>query len=182
MGDAVASALTGLSNNFGRLPVTFYRSTKQLPDFEDYDMKRRTYRYMEEKPLFAFGDGLSYGKFSYSDIVFDRDHMTLSATLKLESTMPGCQFPEGKEVVQVYLSSPSDHDGPRKQLVAVESYVLGMDAEPNPFRFSIKIDPFWLRHYDEASDSMVLPAPGTPFKLEIKGGPAVNFIWSSWII
>lgn len=177
MGDAVALSLTGLSNNFGRLPVTFYRATAQLPDFENYDMQGRTYRYMDEEPLYAFGDGLSYSHFSYSDISFDRENMTLSATLSLDGVMPGCQFPEGKEVVQVYLSSPTDSKGPRRQLVAVENYVLGMDAEPNPYRFSIKIDPFWLRHYDEESDSMVLPAEGTPFKLEIKGGPSIEFKW-----
>ena len=177
MGDAVASALTGLSNNFGRLPVTFYRSTGQLPDFDDYSMRRRTYRYMDESPLFAFGDGLSYSHFSYSDLTFDRETMTLSATLKMESTMPGCQFPEGKEVVQVYLSSTSSDFYPRRQLVAIESYTLGLDAEPNPYRFSIKIDPFWLRHYDESTDSMVMPTQGTSFTLEIKGGPSISFKW-----
>ena len=177
MGDAVATALTGLTNNFGRLPVTFYRSTRQLPDFEDYSMKGRTYRYMDEEPLFAFGDGLSYSKFSYSDITFDRETMTLSATLKMDGIMPGCQYPEGKEVVQVYLSSPSTAGTPRRQLVAAESFVLGMDSEPNPYRFSIKIDPFWLRHYDETSDSMVPPAPGTQFTLEIKGGGKVSFTY-----
>lgn len=178
MGDAVAYALTGLSNDFGRLPVTFYRSTSQLPDFEDYNMQRRTYRYMNDKPLFAFGDGLSYSHFSYSDVTFDRESLTLSATLKLESVMEGCQIPEGKEVVQVYChSSLKEPFGPWHQLVALENYNLGMDANPNPFRFSIKIDPFWLRHYDEATDSMVPPAPGTHFTLEIKGGPSVAFTW-----
>ena len=177
MGDAVAQALTGLSNDFGRLPVTFYRNTSQLPDFEDYDMRGRTYRYLDSEPLFAFGDGLSYSHFSYSDLSFDRDSMTLSATLSLDGIMPGCQYPEGREVVQVYLSSPSDPSAPRRQLVAVESYVLGMGSEPNPYSFSIKIDPFWFRHYDEASDSMVMPQAGTPFTLEIKNGPKVSFSW-----
>ena len=108
---------------------------------------------------------------------FDRETMTLSATLKMDGIMPGCQYPEGKEVVQVYLSSPSVDGSPRSQLVAAESYVLGMDSEPNPYRISIKIDPFWLRHYDETSDIMIPPAPGTQFTLEIKGGGKVTFTY-----
>ena len=176
MGDAVAWTLTGLQNDFGRLPVTFYRSTSQLPDFEDYNMQGRTYRYMNEKPLFEFGDGLSYGNFSYSDITFDRESLTLSATLTLEGTMPGCQFPEGKEVVQVYARQEGSSSSPNCQLVAVECYWLGMESSSS-HRFSVKIDPFWLRHYDESSDSMVLPSPGTPITLEIKGGGSVSFTW-----
>ena len=184
MGEAVAHSLTGLSNDFGRLPVTFYRSTSQLPDFENYDMKGRTYRYMDEDPLFAFGDGLSYGHFSYSDISFDRETMTLSANLTLDSIMPGCQYPEGKEVVQVYAHqevrhscrTQDEHSCPTRQLVAVECYHLGMESGQS-FRFNIKIDPFWLRHYDEATDSMVPPAKGTPITLEIKGAGSVSFTW-----
>ena len=71
MGTAVAEALSGKTNDFGRLPVTFYRSTKQLPDFDDYDMRGRTYRYMEEEPLYPFGFGLSYSDFSLFDVSFD---------------------------------------------------------------------------------------------------------------
>lgn len=176
MGDAVAYSLTGLQNDFGRLPVTFYRSTSQLPDFEDYNMEGRTYRYMKEKPLFAFGDGLSYCHFSYNDIAFDRENLTLSIKLTLDSILPGCQHPEGKEVVQVYARQEEGLESPNRQLVATECFWLGMESSQS-YRFSVKIDPFWLRHYDEATDSMVPPVPGTHFTLEIKGGPSVAFTW-----
>lgn len=175
MGDAVAQSLTGLSNDFGRLPVTFYKSTAQLPPFEDYDMRNRTYRYMTEEPLFSFGHGLSYSHFHYDSASFDRESMTLSATLTLDGIMPGCQHPEGKEVVQVYLSS-SDPAAPKRQLVAVKSYWLGMESG-NSYRFNIKIDPFWLRHYNEQTGEMEFPPAGTLMKLQIANGPTVNFTW-----
>lgn len=63
-GQAVADVLFGDYNPAGRLPVTFYKSTDQLPDFQDYSMKGRTYRYMEDPVLYPFGQGLSYTTFS----------------------------------------------------------------------------------------------------------------------
>ena len=65
-GPAIADVLFGDYNPAGRLPVTFYKSADDLPPFEDYDMKGRTYRYFEKEPLFPFGFGLSYTTFSYS--------------------------------------------------------------------------------------------------------------------
>ena len=67
-GTAVAETLSGKNNPAGRLPVTFYKSVDQLPPFEDYAMKGRTYRYFDGKPLYPFGYGLSYTKFAYSDL------------------------------------------------------------------------------------------------------------------
>ena len=67
-GDAVAQTLAGENNPGGKLPVTFYTDVSQLPTFEDYSMKGRTYRYFEGKPLYPFGYGLSYTTFTYSDL------------------------------------------------------------------------------------------------------------------
>ena len=64
-GSAVAETLSGKNNPAGRLPVTFYKDVNQLPPFEDYAMKGRTYRYFEGTPLYPFGYGLSYTKFAY---------------------------------------------------------------------------------------------------------------------
>jgi len=66
-GTAIAETLAGVNNPAGRLPVTFYKSVDQLPAFEDYSMKNRTYRYFEGQPLYPFGYGLSYSKFEYSN-------------------------------------------------------------------------------------------------------------------
>jgi beta-glucosidase len=67
-GSAVAETLSGSNNPAGRLPVTFYTGVDQLPPFEDYAMKGRTYRYFDGKPLYPFGYGLSYTTFSYSEL------------------------------------------------------------------------------------------------------------------
>ena len=73
-GTAVAQTLAGVNNPAGRLPVTFYKSVDQLPAFEDYSMKNRTYRYFEGQPLYPFGYGLSYSKFEYSNLKLSSDH------------------------------------------------------------------------------------------------------------
>ena len=113
-GNAVASVLYGSYNPGGRLPVTFYASTDQLPDFEDYSMKGRTYRYMTEKPLYAFGYGLSYSKFAYKGVKIRKsgDNYTVSLKLKNKGKM------DGDEVVQVYLRRPGDAEGPSHALRA----------------------------------------------------------------
>ena len=67
-GAAIAETLSGKNNPAGRLPVTFYASTEQLPPFEDYSLQNRTYRYFKGKPLYGFGYGLSYTHFSYSGL------------------------------------------------------------------------------------------------------------------
>lgn len=102
-GRAVAEALFGDFSPNGKLPVTFYASTDDLPDFKDYSMENRTYRYFKGKPLYPFGYGLSYGQITYSDAVIDRtraaigDTLTVRATVKNESTYPL------HEAVQVYV-------------------------------------------------------------------------------
>ena len=73
-GAAIAETLSGKNNPAGRLPVTFYTGIEQLPPFEDYAMKGRTYRYFEGKPLYPFGHGLSYTTFSYSGLKLPRRH------------------------------------------------------------------------------------------------------------
>ncbi len=175
MGTAVVNALNGFTDGFGRLPVTFYKSTAQLPEFEDYDMSRRTYRYMEEEPLFPFGFGLSYGHFHYDSIQFDRPSLTVSGTLVLDS-VDGFRHSQ-REVIQVYLEG----DGitaPRRQLVAVQNATLELiTAGRNRCRFSIPIDPFWLRRYNEQTGQMELPPAGTPMRLSIPNGPSLDFVW-----
>ena len=109
-GTAIADVLFGDVNPSGKLPVTFYKSTAQLPDYEDYSMKGRTYRYMTEKPLFPFGYGLSYTTFSYGDARLD------GTTLVIPVTNTGNR--DGDEIVQVYLSRPDDTEGPVQTLRA----------------------------------------------------------------
>lgn len=109
-GTAVADVLYGDYNPAGRLPVTFYKNVGQLPDYEDYSMKGRTYRYFEGTPLFPFGHGLSYTTFVYGKAEVK------DGCLLVPVTNTGSM--DGDEVVQLYLNRPDDAGGPRKTLRA----------------------------------------------------------------
>ena len=102
-GTAVADVLFGKFNPAGRLPVTFYASTKDLPAFDNYAMANRTYRYFKGKPLFPFGHGLSYTRYQYGAL--KSNSATLSSTGKLHLTLPVKNIGQmdGDEVVQVYV-------------------------------------------------------------------------------
>lgn len=108
-GVAVADVLFGDYNPAGKLPVSFYRSTEQLPDYEDYSMKGRTYRYMSDA-LFPFGYGLSYTTFQLGNARMDKEAMTL--TVPIHNTGKR----DGTEVIQVYVRKVGDTDGPLKTL------------------------------------------------------------------
>jgi beta-glucosidase len=101
-GRAVGEVLFGDVNPAGRLPVTFYESTGNLPDFEDYAMANRTYRYFRGKPLFAFGYGLSYTKFSYKNAALDQSTLTAGDTLKVSFDLQNSGDRDGDEVVEIY--------------------------------------------------------------------------------
>jgi beta-glucosidase len=101
-GRAVAEVLFGDVNPAGRLPVTFYRSTANLPAFDDYSMDNRTYRYYEGTPLFAFGHGLSYTKFDYSGARLNATNFHANGTVKVSFTVKNSGKRDGDEVAQVY--------------------------------------------------------------------------------
>lgn len=105
-GTAVADVLFGDYNPGGRLPVTFYGSDSDLPDFSDYSMKGRTYRYFSGKPLYGFGYGLSYSTFKYEQLVLPAQIKRGTAiTLSVAVTNTGKMA--GEEVVQVYITNPN---------------------------------------------------------------------------
>src|ERR1017187_6320535 len=79
-GQAIAETLSGKNNPAGRLPITFYTGVDQLPAFDDYSMANRTYRYFKGKPLFAFGDGLSYSTFTYSPVKLSTEKLRAGET------------------------------------------------------------------------------------------------------
>ncbi|MGE5859335.1 MAG: glycoside hydrolase family 3 C-terminal domain-containing protein, partial [Ignavibacteria bacterium] len=104
-GTALADVLFGDYNPAGRLPVTFYKSVDQLPAFEDYSMKGRTYRYFEGEPLYPFGYGLSYTKFKYSNLVAP-DSIKAGEDIKVSVEVQNIGQLEGDEVVQLYVKDP----------------------------------------------------------------------------
>jgi beta-glucosidase len=111
-GTAIAQTLAGVNNPAGRLPVTFYKSVEQLPAFEDYSMKNRTYRYFEGQPLYAFGYGLSYSKFEYSNLRLSTTNLKAGDSLSVEADVRNVSQREGDEVVELYLSFPKSPAAP----------------------------------------------------------------------
>lgn len=107
-GTAIAEVLFGDYNPAGRLPITFYKKDNQLPDFEDYNMQGRTYRYLNYEPLYPFGHGLSYTTFSYSTPFIE------NGKLKVKVTNSGNY--NGDEVIPLYIKRYDDPDGPLKTL------------------------------------------------------------------
>lgn len=107
-GRAVADVLYGDYNPGGKLPITFYRHDSDLPDFEDYSMANRTYRYLKGNALFPFGYGLSYTTFDVKPQEFKNGHLMVSVTNTGKVA--------GSEVVQLYIRRPADTDGPIKTL------------------------------------------------------------------
>jgi len=115
-GSAIADVLAGHADPGGRLPVTFYRSVADLPPFDDYSMKGRTYRYFGGTPVYPFGYGLSYATFGYGGLqvqaVGGRPEQGLRVTVRVRNTSARA----GDEVVQLYITPPALDGAPRHAL------------------------------------------------------------------
>ena len=103
-GVAVADVIFGDVSPAGRLPLTFPKSTDQLPPYDDYSMVGRTYRYMTAEPLYPFGFGLSYSRFEYSDLKLDNTQPRQGETVRATVTVRNVGNVAGDEVVQLYLT------------------------------------------------------------------------------
>jgi len=123
-GAAIAATLAGDNDPAGRLPVTFYASLDQLPPFEDYSMKGRTYRYFTGKPLYGFGYGLSYTNFTYSNLKLSSSKMKAGDPLSVEADVTNSGKRPGDEVVQLYLRGPQTAGAPQRSLRSFERLTL----------------------------------------------------------
>ena len=165
MGNAVRELLFGCRDDFGRLPVTFYRSSLDLPPFDDYHMQDRTYRYADRSHVeYPFGFGLSY---SYHQLwgtpVVDEANFTVSGLVSQCAT--DCKAFLHRTVVQVYLKNDNDPDAPVKQLIAVKPIWTVSFEDKVPF--SIALDPFWFRQFNPQTGLLQEPVDGTHFTLQI---------------
>jgi beta-glucosidase len=115
-GAAIAETLSGKNNPAGRLPVTFYKDVHQLPHFEDYSMRGRTYRYFEGEPLWPFGFGLSYTTFTYSNLLLPDAPVNAGDPLRASVTVANTGKVAGDEVVELYLQFPEASGAPRRAL------------------------------------------------------------------
>ena len=148
-GRAVAEALFGDANPAGRLPVTFYQSTADLPPFDDYSMSHRTYRYFTGKPLFAFGHGLSYTKFAYTGAKLDRTRVSRDDSITLSVNVKNTGRRDGDAVVQVYYRHLKS-SLPQAQLALCGFTRVTVPAgKTAPVSFEIPLERF--RHWDVAT-------------------------------
>lgn len=123
-GTAVADVLFGDYNPGGRLPVTFYASDNDLPDFSNYSMKNRTYRYFSGKPLYGFGYGLSYTSFKYDQLIMPAQ-VKRGSPLRISIAVTNTGAVAGEEVVQLYVSHPGGKTRvPLKSLKGFERVAL----------------------------------------------------------
>ncbi|MBP5611791.1 MAG: glycoside hydrolase family 3 C-terminal domain-containing protein, partial [Bacteroidales bacterium] len=113
---ALAEILNGDCNPSAKLPVTFYKSTDQLPPFEDYSMEGRTYRYFHGEPLYAFGYGLSYTTYAYGTPRLSRSKMRKNGSVTVTVPVTNTGSRDGDEIVQVYVKSLDNPDAPIKGL------------------------------------------------------------------
>ena len=156
-GSAIADVLFGDYNPSGRLPITFYKNLEQLPDYENYSMKGRTYRYMTEEPLFPFGYGLSYTRFSYGKVKLNQSKLHKGEKVILTIPIKNVGQQNGEEVVQVYISRPDDKEGPQKTLRAFQRVNIAKGEKQN-VNIALPYDSFeW---FDSTTNTMY-PIDGT---------------------
>jgi beta-glucosidase len=163
-GTAIAQTLAGTNNPAGRLPVTFYTGVEQLPPFEDYAMKGRTYRYFEGKPLYPFGYGLSYSKFSYSNLKLSANNLNAGDPLTVDADVKNESGRAGDEVAELYLTFPKSPSSPIHALRGISRVQVG-PGETQHVHFTL--DPRDLSAVDEAGDRMI--TAGT-YQISVGGG------------
>ncbi|KAA2240775.1 glycoside hydrolase family 3 protein [Chitinophaga agrisoli] len=138
-GNAVADVIFGKVAPSGKLPITFPKSLDQLPAYEDYSMKGRTYRYMTAEPLYPFGFGLSYTSFAYSDLHVNSNSIRKGSPVTATVTVQNTGKTAGDEVVQLYLTHPGVTDAPLYTLKAFKRITLAA-GEATTLSFNITPD------------------------------------------
>ena len=151
-GSAVAETLSGRNNPAGRLPVTFYKDVSQLPPFEDYAMKGRTYRYFEGTPLYPFGYGLSYTTFAYSALSGPTIAVQAGSPVSFEVTVTNTGLRPGDEVAQLYLEFPGLPGAPLRALRGFQRVHLEAGASQ---RLRFELSPRDLSMVTESGDPIV---------------------------
>ena len=148
---ALADVLFGDYCPSGKLPVTFYASNNDLPDFLDYSMENRTYKYFRGKPLFAFGYGLSYTTFEYGKAKISKSSMKKNGKVTITVPVKNTGSVKGAETVQVYVQAVDKADAPIKALQGFAKLEIAPGATQ---KASITLDGEAFSFYDEAVDGL----------------------------
>jgi len=152
-GTAIANILFGDYNPSGRLPITFYKNVDQLPGFEDYSMKERTYRYMTQIPLFPFGYGLSYTTFSIANAHLSKTVINANESVDLTVPVTNTGKQNGAEIIQVYVRKVNDIDGPIKTLRGFQRVEIEAGKTK---QVSILLSPSTFEFYDWSQRKMMV--------------------------
>ena len=163
-GAAIAETLSGRNNPAGRLPVTFYKDVSQLPAFEDYAMKGRTYRYFQGEPLYPFGYGLSYTTFAYSGLTVPTTPVAAGSPVVAEVTVTNTGKRAGDEVAQLYLEFPKVAGAPLRALRGFQRVHLEAGASQ---KLRFELQPRDLSMVTEAGEPIVAEGQYT---LSVGGG------------
>ena len=163
-GTAIAQTLAGVNNPAGRLPVTFYTGINQLPPFEDYAMKNRTYRFFEGKPLYPFGYGLSYSQFEYSNLKLSNSELNAGDKLSVQVDVKNVSQHEGDEVVELYLNFPKVPGAPIRALRAFTRIHLRA-GESRPV--TLDLSPRDLSHVNEMGEHVITSGE---YRITVGGG------------
>ena len=151
-GTAIAQTLAGSNNPAGRLPVTFYKGAEQLPDFEDYAMNNRTYRYFTGEPLYGFGHGLSYTTFEYHGMKLSNASLHAGDPLDVEVDVKNTGKRDGDEVAELYISFPKLPGAPLRALRGFTRVHLKAGEQKH---VKLTLSPRDLSHVNEAGDRFV---------------------------
>jgi beta-glucosidase len=163
-GTAIADTLFGDNNPSGRLPVTFYASTSQLPSFEDYSMANRTYRYFTGTPLYPFGYGLSYTAFQYSAGRLSTKTLRAGDSIEVSADVKNSGQRDGDETAEVYLIPHNLPGAPLRALVGFAKVHLARGASS---RVQLTIDSRQLSFVSPAGERSVRAGE---YQLYIGGG------------
>jgi beta-glucosidase len=156
-GRAIADTLTGANNPGGRLPLTFYKSLSDLPDFSDYSMKNQSYRYFAGSPLYPFGYGLSYSKFNYSNLKLSTTTLKAGDTLTANVEIRNTGKIAGDEVAELYILPPADGNGGLSPKLRLEGFQRLKLAPGESRRVTFTLDPRELSEVDAQGLRSVLP-------------------------
>ena len=162
-GTAIADVLFGDYNPAGRLPVTFYRDTTDLPPFENYDMKGRTYRFFDGKPLYAFGHGLSYTTFGYRNLRAGARTIAPNASVTVSVDVRNTGARAGEEVVQLYARHVGSKVArPKRDLRGYQRIAL-KPGETRTVRFNVPASS--LAYWNETTHAWELEADSVAFEV-----------------